>query len=219
MKVGTDGVLLGAWAGCEHPARILDVGTGTGLIALMLAQRFPDASVDAIEIDPSAANQAGENFSHSPWPGRLSVRQLSLQAFAESHPDRYSLIVSNPPWFSHSLKASTLGRNLARHDDNLSAKELLDCSRQLILPEGWLCLILPATDADRFIRMAEEFSFFPRRILYVRPVPGRPLSRVLLNLARTPGKAETHEIVIESAGRHVYSDDYKKLTRDFYLAF
>jgi tRNA1(Val) A37 N6-methylase TrmN6 len=144
MKVGTDGVLLGAWATVPVPgSRVLDVGSGTGLIALMLAQRTLDVHVDALEIDPSSAEQALENFQASPWADRIACFQTSLQDYTPVSKFKYELIICNPPFFTSSLKTSSREKNLARHDDSLSLEDLLSCSTSLLTPTGTLSLVQP----------------------------------------------------------------------------
>ncbi len=219
MKVGTDGVLLGSWAGVENPARILDIGTGTGLIALMMAQRYPSATVDAVEIDKDAAGQAAENFRHSAWDDRLSIHHQSLREFAVDRKRDYDLIVSNPPYFSRSMKAPGKGRTLARHDDLLSKEELLQDVVRLLKPEGVFAVILPFGSSAEFISIATGLLLFPQKGLKVRPVPGRPFARILISFSFTAGEFHEDEIIIESGGRHVYSEEYIRLTKDFYLAF
>ncbi len=144
MKVGTDGVLLGAWTSVPDPGgRVLDVGTGTGLIALMIAQRTKDVWVDALEIDPLSAGQAKENFQDSPWKDRLNCIHSSFQDYAIQNNDRYDLIICNPPFFSGSMKTDSKEKNLARHDDSLSLGEIFRGSVPLMKETTILCLILP----------------------------------------------------------------------------
>ncbi len=220
MKVGTDGVLLGAWAGNDEDAvKILDVGTGTGLVALMLAQRFPRAQVDAVELDPLAASQAEENFRSSPWSGRLRAIHRSFQEFAATRKKKYDLIVSNPPYFSHSLKNPSTEKIVARHDDSLPKEDLLKHTSCLLTREGAFCVILPTGVEQAFTCLAENYGLFPGRILRVKPVPGKPAARTLICFQRKPVTVSAGEMTIETGGRHRYSSEYKALTGDFYLAF
>ncbi len=219
MKVGTDGVLLGAWAGDGKPSAILDVGTGTGLIALMMAQRFPDAMIDAVEPDPDAASQAEENFSLSLWQERLKMYYGNFHGFAESCGKQYDLIVSNPPYFHHSLKAPAAGRTLARHDDSLPKETLLHDAVGLLGAEGQFAVILPRDHSGGFISAASGYSLFPHRVLRVRALPGKPIIREMVSFGFINREPRKEELVIESGGRHIYSEEYKKLTKDFYLAF
>ncbi len=219
MKVGTDGVLLGAWAGCDHARRILDIGSGTGLIALMMAQRYSEAWIDAVEIDREAASQAGENFGGSPWSHRLFLHHKRFQDFARGRGRKYDLIVANPPYFSGAKKAPEKSRSAARHDDTLPREELLQNGVNLLRPSGSFAVILPFDGSDGFIEQARGMSLYPRQIMKVRPVPNKPFSRILLSFTFEPADPGEEILVIESGGRHVYSDEYKRLTRDFYLAF
>jgi tRNA1Val (adenine37-N6)-methyltransferase len=219
MKVGTDGVLLGAWTDADRPGRILDIGTGTGLIALMMAQKFPAAMIDAVEIDKDAAMQAGENFRLSPWSERLRVFHTDVLDFISHKEKEYSLIVSNPPWFSRSLKASSAGRTVARHNDSLPAGGLLRCVSKLLLSGGCFSIVLPADLEGSFIRKASESGLFPSKILRVRPVPQKAVSRILMEMRFSEEALREDELIIEPEGRHCYSEAYRKLTSDFYLAF
>ena len=168
MKVGTDGVLLGCWSGYDaaaagsptiphryHYARCLDIGTGSGLIALMLAQRFPDALIDAIDIDKAAVEQAAENFAASPWSDRLHAYCAKLQEWSIVNSQLYSLIVSNPPYFQNSLKNPDKGRQTARHTDTLSFSELIHHSTRLLSENGILALILPAEAESEVCELAQ----------------------------------------------------------------
>ena len=223
MKIGTDGILLGAWAQAEQPERILDIGTGTGLIALMMAQRFPNAIVDAVEIEPNAAEQAARNFLTSPWPERLTLHHQSMQSFTASGlPDKaYSLIVSNPPWFVDSLKSNESSRNLARHTDSLSHDELLNSVRRLLQRPGRFSAVLPFGDSTSFIHSAHERNLFCRRQCHVRSKPGLSPHRVLLEFETVPAQSPVvlQELIIENDQRHDYTEPFRELTREFYLRF
>lgn len=223
MKIGTDGILLGAWAQAEQPERILDIGTGTGLIALMMAQRFPSAIVDAVEIEPNAAEQAARNFSASPWPERLNLHHQSIQSFAASDlPDKaYPLIVSNPPWFADSLKSNESSRNLARHTDSLSHHELLNSVRRLLHSSGRFSAVLPFVDSASFVHSADEVRLVCRRHCHVRSKPGLSPHRVLLEFKAGPTESPviSQELIIENERHHDYTETFRELTRDFYLRF
>lgn len=197
MKVGTDGVLLGAWAplpegqlrkvekGEERFRKVLDVGTGSGLIALMIAQRMEDALVLGIDVDEGAVRQAEANFAASPWAKRLQVKQLSLQELAadESRWGTFDLIVSNPPYFVDSLKNPDAGRRLARHTDTLSLEALIAGAARLLTQDGTLALILPAEAEQRLIRVAKENALSPYYTTRVHTREGKPAKRVLMALA------------------------------------
>ncbi|MCX7398997.1 MAG: methyltransferase [Planctomycetales bacterium] len=223
MKIGMDGILLGAWAQAEQPERILDIGTGTGLIALMMTQRFPSAIVDAVEIEPNAAEQAARNFSASSWPERLNLHHQSIQSFAFSglHDKAYSLIVSNPPWFVDSLKSNESSRNLARHTDSLSHDELLNSVRLLLHRSGRFAVVLPFDESTSFVHSAHERNLFCRRQCLIRSKPGLSPHRILLEFETVPAESPMipQELTIENEQHHDYTESFRELTRDFYLRF
>lgn len=218
MKVGTDGVLLGAWASVPPPeSRVLDIGTGTGLIALMIAQRTGLARVDGLEIDPSSARQARENFQQSPWRERILCIQASFQEYFSRNMDLYDLIICNPPFFTASTPAPTKEKQLARHDDSLGLEDLFSGSAALMKKTGMLSLILPVQKEPRALELVREHQLFCHRRTRVRPAPGKAIHRVLLEFSFLPGKCLEDELTIETGKRHHYSESYQKLTQDFYL--
>jgi len=218
MKVGTDGVLLGAWASVPSPgSRVLDIGTGTGLVALMIAQRAKDAIIDALEIDPSSARQARENFQKSPWKDSLSCIRASFQEYSAQNKDLYDLIICNPPYFSASTPAPSHEKNLARHDDSLSLEDLFTGSMKLMKKTGLLSLILPVQKDGTALELVREHQLHCKRRTHVRPAPGKALHRVLLEFSRAAGQCRENELTIETGKRHHYTDAYQKLTKDFYL--
>ncbi len=216
MKVGTDGVLLGAWASVDHGIHILDVGTGSGLIALMLAQRNMNAEVTAIDIDQNAFLQARDNVNASPYMKRINVINTSFQQFALHPPRLFDLIVSNPPFFSRSLLPPDAGRAHARHSVSLSLDDLLHGADRCLSPEGRLALILPADRLPELLQMSESRSFCLRRLTRVVPAPGKPVRRVLVELSRSEGMLEETQLLIEES-RHHYTPEFAALVRDFYL--
>lgn len=214
MKVGTDGVLLGAWA--TGGSRILDVGTGTGLIALMMAQRFPSAHVDAVEIDDEAYGQAMENMAASPFAERCKVYHSSLQNYQSDEP--YDAIVCNPPYFVNALKAPEERRSLARHADSLSFADLLRHSRRLLCQQGKLNVVLPTDGLNAFMEECYLTGFFLERQCDIRTTPRKKPKRVMLTLAlRSPEKL-THTILTLSDENGERSEEYKSLTSEFYLS-
>lgn len=217
MKVGTDGVLLGAWAGTESCSRILDIGTGTGLIALMLAQRSK-AAIDAIDIDADACLQAQENAESSPFAGRIKIRHSALSDFAQAGTNLYDLIVSNPPYFADSLKCPDRKRNTARHTDTLTLEDLLQDSRRLLAPQGRIALILPYDQKERLADCIRTQNLFLSKETSVIPVPGAEPKRLLAELTAEPpaSPVRSDRLAIEIA-RHQYTDEYVNLTKDFYL--
>jgi tRNA1Val (adenine37-N6)-methyltransferase len=218
MKVGTDGVLLGAWASAKACRRILDVGTGTGLIAIMMAQRS-NAEIDAVEPEENAFIQARENINNCPWRERIYLRNMRLQDFAEHHESLFDLIVTNPPWFSKSLSSPSQERTRARHTVSLSYHDLLDGSNKMLNEEGILSLILPYGEKKVFIDMATNKGLFCKRITHVKPLPGRKPKRVLLEFSYREEEPVENQITIEKGPRHVFTEEYVEMTKDFYLYF
>lgn len=217
MKVGTDGVLLGAWTDVALTESILDVGTGSGLIALMLAQRNRDARVLAIDTDAGAIEQARENFTRSPFPNRLMVRHISFQNLANQTQIGFNHIVSNPPYFIDSLKSPNTSRSLARHADSLSLHNLIQLSRGLVSDDGKLSLILPYNQKADAEKMAIECGWHVSRSLSVFPLPDSNPKRVLLEFsANDVSEVVDQHLTIELA-RHQYSSEFKSLVKDFYL--
>lgn len=219
MKVGTDGVLLGAWVNCVDAKNVLDIGTGTGLIALMIAQRAKQAQVGAVEIDKDAFIEAELNIKNSPWKDRVSVFNTSFQIFSESSTQKYDLIVSNPPFFTQSKKADTESRTSARHDDTLSVADLFTGVSIILTDDGEFSIIIPSDNHDKFIKEAENVNMFCIKKLWLKPTPNLSPKRVMLAFSRIKSKCHKATMIIEVNGRHQYSDDYIELTKDFYLSF
>lgn len=224
MKVGTDGVLLGAWADVSGAQRVLDIGTGTGLIALMLAQRS-EAIIDAIEPEPESCSQADENIGSSPWHKRIRLYNVQLQEycalFSAGVGDRskYDCIVTNPPYFIDSKRNPDARRAMSRHAVDLTRNELLDGIGQLLGKSGRFSIILPSAEAGLFRDQAASADLFCTRKLYVKPLPEKEVKRVLMQFEFTEKPVVENSIVLETTGRHVYSDEYRGLTREFYLGF
>lgn len=217
MKVGTDGVLLGAWAGSPGAQNILDIGTGTGLIALMLAQRCPLAQVDAVEIDPAAAAQAAENAAQSPWADRLRIVSAAIQDFAANTSPRYDLIVSNPPFFSGGTLSDKDNRSNVRHTIKLSHKDLLSVARNMLVPDGHFCVVLPYLEGLRFRELAAAYHLYATRITHVRPTAQKNVARLLLQFEHQQNDCMEDELVIQAGGRNEWTEDYMALTGGFYL--
>jgi tRNA1Val (adenine37-N6)-methyltransferase len=216
MKIGTDGVLLGAWASITNkPCSILDIGTGTGLIALMLAQRSEAEQIDAIELEPGAFEQALENFENSPWGDRLYCYHTSLQEFAAEIEDTYDLIISNPPYFLPNPQADGK-RSLARHHGHLSYEELVICSAKLLSKKGSCVFILPVQEEAQFLRYAEQSGLFPQKITRVRGHAGSPVKRSLIELKFGEQICTTDELILEIE-RNTYTPAFRDLVKDFYL--
>ena len=218
MRVNTDGVLLGAWADVSGVQRILDVGTGTGVIALMVAQRSPNAMVDAVEIDPPSAEEAAGNAARSPWANRIRVVCTSFQDFASCAEFRYDLIVSNPPYFNRSLKPSDGRRTITRHTDTLPTPALLEGATKLMLPGGRFCGIFPYAEGNVFIAKASHYGLFCSKKLNILSKPGGRTLRMLVQLeAERMATAESSLCIHTVDGS--FSKEYRSLTSEFYIAF
>jgi tRNA1Val (adenine37-N6)-methyltransferase len=219
MKVGTDGVLLGAWAPIDHsPFSILDIGTGTGLIALMLAQRTHAEQIDALEIDADAHEQATDNFENSPWNDRLFCFHASLDGFMDELEDEdYDLIVSNPPFYSENVSSGNEARNNARQNQSLPFEDLCEAASLLLSDDGILAVIIPNKEEENFISLARENELYPLKITRVKGTPETEIKRCLLAFGRNlTENFPIDELVIETA-RHQYTPEYIALTGDFYI--
>lgn len=213
MKIGTDGVLLGAWAGAENPRNILDIGTGTGLIVLMLAQRFSKSHLTAIEIDESAFLEALTNVSESIFNDRCRVFLSSLQDFDSDK--KFDLIVSNPPFFELTHREIS-SRNTARQQSDLTFEELLTHSKRLLTTDGKIGLIVPFGSEKELICLGKNLNLFPLKIMRVRGNGNSPYKRSLILFSSKIADTEIRELTIEIS-RNLYTDDYIALTKDFYL--
>ncbi len=216
MKVGTDGVLLGAWCSVSHARRMLDVGTGTGLIALMAAQRTAESIIDAVEIDSDAARQASENVAMTEWKNRISVFCSDFNRFRIGKEFFYDLIVSNPPFFENSLLPSDVSRRIARHSGTFDLEDLFGGASLLLSESGVLSVIYPASGLVRMKEIAMSNSLFLSRLMFVKGRVGGEVKRVLTEWKRVSLPVEEDEMSIETS-RHVYTEKYIGLTRDFYL--
>jgi tRNA1Val (adenine37-N6)-methyltransferase len=218
MKIGTDGVLLGSWTPlANNPFSILDIGTGTGIIALMLSQRSNAQQIDALEIDEDAYEQAVDNFENSPWSDRLFCFHAGLDEFIEEPEDEYDLIVSNPPFYTEDYKTENDQRDLARFADAMPFEDLVKAADLLLSENGILAVIIPYKEEDNFIALAKEYELYPTKITRVKGTPTTEIKRSLLAFSRNENTIIlTDELIIETA-RHVYTPEYIKLTKDFYL--
>lgn len=219
MKVGTDGVLLGAWTEIDEHSDILDIGTGTGLIALMCAQRSIDSTIDAVELDLAASEQAQENFTLSPWFKRLNVINVSIQDYTQQTIKQYDLIVSNPPFFAPSYKAKSSQRQMARDNESLSFENLLACVKKLLKEDGSFSVILPFDVSSDFVNQAEAFKLYLNRESQVLPTNKSNPKRVLMDFSFSSKTIVKDQLVIEPSQRHEYSEAYIDLCKDFYLKF
>lgn len=217
MKVGTDAVLLGAWAHVANASRILDIGTGSGIIALMAAQRTPPLTqIDAVELEGQDAAQAADNFSASPWGERLHIHVTPIQEFTPPPPSLYDVILSNPPYFINSQEPPNKRRHEARHTVTLDHAALLAAVDRLLTREGTFNVVLPYTEGLQFIALAQQRGFFCTRQYIFRTREGKPIERWLLEFSRNERATETGEILLYKE-KLEWSDSYVELTRDFYL--
>jgi len=218
MKVGTDGVLLGAWANVPETGKILDVGTGTGVIALMMAQRS-EADVYAVEMDDESFKEACCNMEQSPWKERFHPVHRTFQEFCASTNGKFDLVISNPPFFENVSKAADPRRSNARHTDLLSYEELIDGCHRILTDTGRIAVIIPAPQAEQFISLAKRYNLCNLRKTCVKPKVSKPVNRYLLEFSRKQAGPVTDELVIETEAFHSFTQEYKNLTRDFYLNF
>jgi tRNA1Val (adenine37-N6)-methyltransferase len=218
MKVGTDGVILGAWTAIDGATRALDIGTGTGLLALMLAQRSELLTIDALELDRATALQAVQNVAGSRFHDRISVQNRDFRTYGPGKDGFYDLVISNPPYFVASKRPSNRERSLARHADTLGLNDLFIGSAGLLSTHGRLSIIVPAEGYSGAVEEAGQAGLHPARIMYVHPLPGVDPKRVCIEFSRRTQDPVTGNIVLETGQRHVWTEDYRLLTKDFYLA-
>ena len=217
MKIGTDGVLLGAWTPLiNNPYNVLDIGAGTGILSLMLAQRSNAEQIDAIEIDEDAYEQCVENFEASPWGDKLFCFHAGLDEFVDEPEDEYDLIISNPPFYTDDYKSDNSSRDLARFEDALPFVELIEAAALLLSDNGIFSVIIPNKEEERFVTMCKELDLFPLKITRVKGTPTSEIKRSLLAFCRKEQTPLIDELVIEIS-RHNYTPEYIELTKDFYL--
>ncbi|WP_445456657.1 tRNA1(Val) (adenine(37)-N6)-methyltransferase [Flavobacterium sp. HNIBRBA15423] len=217
MKIGTDAVLLGTWTPLTNkPYNILDIGTGTGVLALILAQRSTAEQIDAIEIDDEAFEQATDNFESSPWNDRLFCFHAGLDEFMDEPEDEYDLIISNPPFYTENYKTENTQRDLARFEDALPFEDLIEAADLLLSENGIFSVIIPFKEEERFLALAKDFELYPLKITRVKGKPNTEIKRSLLAFTRIQQTPLIDELIIEIA-RHQYTPEYINLTQDFYL--
>lgn len=218
MKVGTDAVILGSWVNTNLAKTILDIGTGSGIIALMMAQRS-SAAIDAIDIDPASAEQAKQNFEASEWNVRLSIFHCSLQEYKKKQEKKYDLIITNPPYFNDSLHSPDKNRNIARHNNKLSFEELIICVNDLLSQDGRFALILPVIENTKFREKAFVYGLFPLQELFVYPKKGKEVNRICTEFSfKRSLTVEKNSLTIRNDD-NTFTPDYIDLTKEFYLAF
>ncbi len=217
MKVGTDGVLLGAWANLDfYPDSILDIGAGTGLIALMMAQRCDAETIDAIELNDAAYEQTVENFEASDWGDRLFCYHASLDEFTDEIDEKYDFIISNPPFYTSTYKELPEDRAMARHAESLTYVDLLNSTAKLLSESGNCAFIIPFEEEENFLKIAEENQLYPNRITRVKGAVNTAVKRSLLQFSFVQTAITFGELTLELS-RHNYTEDYKSLVQDFYL--
>ncbi|MGB5318093.1 tRNA1(Val) (adenine(37)-N6)-methyltransferase [Eudoraea sp.] len=217
MKIGTDGVLLGAWVTISNsPESILDIGAGTGIIGLMLAQRTYAETIDAIEIETAAFEQCVENFEASPWADRLFCYHAALDEFLDEVDEKYDLIISNPPFYSEEVSSGNNARDLARQNSSLPFDLLLKGASQLLSKTGIFALIIPFKEEENVLSEALKYGLYPARLLHVKGHSDSEVKRSLLEFHFNKKPLKISGLTIEKA-RHEYTEDYINLTKDFYL--
>ncbi len=218
MKIGTDGVLLGTWTMLKsEPRNVLDIGTGTGVISLILAQRFGTSEIEAVEIDGAAFEQAIDNFEESPWGDRLFGYHASFQEFFQEVDDeKYDLIISNPPYLSPTKKSENNIRNTARFEDALPFEHLFYGASKLLEEEGIFAIIIPFDRENLVVEIAAKMHLIPSRITRVKGTVKSIVKRSLIEFQFSANAVEENELILEKE-RHVYTNEYRALVKDFYL--
>jgi tRNA1Val (adenine37-N6)-methyltransferase len=219
MKVNTDAIILGAWADVAQAKSILDIGTGSGLIALMLAQRTSETvCIDAIELEQQACLQADDNFTRSPWRNKLRTVCQDVTLYAEQTDRRYDLIVTNPPYFDTGCDCHSDARSLARYTSALSHRQLLNCCRRLLTENGRACFVLPFSVATAFLRLAQNLGWHCGHKLAVRDSEIKTPHLLLFELAPYQLIESEDCLTLRQSDRQ-YSREFRELTKDFYLFF
>lgn len=218
MKIGTDSMILGSWASIGDADTILDIGTGTGLLALMLAQQTDAFTIDAVEIDNQAFETAVNNFESSPWGDRLFCYHASIQEFADEIDDTYDFIIANPPYFDPHAIESVNSRSIARQTHLLNHMTLLKLTKKLLNENGECAFSLPYTSENLFVSLAEKLGFKAYEILRMKDQKEKPFTRSFIQLGFIDKSIKINELVLKNADNS-YTDDFKKLTKEFYLNF
>jgi len=215
MKVNTDGVLLGAWVEKNNPKKILDIGTGTGVIAIMMAQKFHESKIIAIEIDDDAAKDAIFNVENCKWKNRISVLHSDFINFAQKTTEKFDLIVSNPPYFENQLKAQNSKRTLARHTSALPFEKLAQNISKILSEAGCFSVVLPYENHENFIHLCSKFKLFCSRKTLIYPKENKKSNRVMLDFTKQINKTTENKIYIRKNVN--YSSEYLEMTKNFYL--
>jgi tRNA1Val (adenine37-N6)-methyltransferase len=219
MKIGTDAVLIGAWVPCGNETRILDIGTGSGILALMMAQRNTNTLIDAVEIDYDASMLAELNVQLSPWPNQVHIFNTTIQEFSLANKHNYSLVICNPPFFTDSLKAPDKARSTARHNDTLPVKDLLHCTSNLLTDNGKAAFIIPANAYENWKVEAAKQYLYPTLTTWVKSSESHNPHRVMIAFSREKQPAIIDNEISIYSSKNIYSPEYRELTRDFYLKF
>lgn len=214
FKIGTDGLLLGCWTEVSPPKHILDIGTGTGLIALICAQRFPSVDIEALDLNPAAVELAKYNFEQSPWKSHLTASHTDLSHFSSDK--KFDLIISNPPFFENRLKSGKSTKDLARHNDHLPFEILVQKVKELLTPNGTFSTILPLDEYQTFLEIAKQHALFPYRECVVKGNPTSSPKRVIAQFGLTQKNLKKEALTVERS-RHVYTEDFIALAKDFLL--
>ena len=216
FKVGTDGILLGAWVTINRAQRILDIGSGCGLIALALAQRTESARITGVEIDDLSFEESIKNVEESPWNDRVEIFHDTIQSFSDKSNLKFDLIVSNPPYFINASKSFSKKKAIARHTDALPFEDVLKVANKQLSEDGRLSLVLPKTEGEIFIELALSQSFYLTRITRVHSKKGKPIERLLMEFSKIPGNLKEDELIIQFEKRNDYTPEYIQITKDFY---
>jgi len=218
MKIGTDSVLLGAWCPIDNnPNSVLDIGAGTGILSLMLAQRTNAEQIDAVEIDEEAYEQCVSNYENSPWSNRLFCYHAALDELVEDPEDEYDIIISNPPFYAEDFKTDNTQRDLARFQDAMPFEELIEAADLLLSENGIFAVIIPFKEEERFLNLCAEVELYPVKATHVRGSHKTPIVRSLLAFKRYELSVLVADEMVIEINRHEYTDDYINLTKDFYL--
>lgn len=217
MKIGTDAVLLGAWTSINHqPYSILDIGAGTGILSIIMAQRSAAETIEAIEINADAYEQCVENFENTPWNDRLFCYHASLLEFIDQVDDTFDLIISNPPFYSENYKSKNSQRDLARFQDAMPFEHLILAASKLLSTKGIFSVVIPYTEEAHFTHLAKKNGLYPHRICHIKGTPDSLIKRSLIEFSFQKKTIQKSRLVIETS-RHIYTEDYITLTQDFYL--
>ncbi|MCF8273754.1 MAG: methyltransferase [Flavobacteriaceae bacterium] len=217
MKIGTDSVLLGAWTSVNHnPFNVLDIGAGTGILSLMIAQRSHAQQIEAIEIDDDAYEQCVDNFENSPWNDKLFCFHASILEYIEAVNEKFDLIICNPPFYSEDYKTPDKARNLARFSDAMPLEHIIFAVIYFLSKKGKFSIVAPFKEEKNIIEEASLINLYPNRILRVKGNPNSEIKRSLIEFSFSESDIKTSELIIENE-RHQYTQDYISLTKDFYL--